>query len=99
VQIGGTSAAAPLWAGVTALVDQALTRKGLKTVGFPSPALYWMAQNQSRLPAAPFHQVTAGNNLLYDAAAGWNYCTGLGTMDAVAVERGFEEYQSRPAHP
>jgi kumamolisin len=97
VQIGGTSAAAPLWAGVTALIDQALVRKGMKTVGFASPGLYWMARNKSRLPTPPFHEVTAGNNLLYEAAPGWNYCTGLGTMDAVAVEQGFEAYQNQAA--
>ncbi|WP_338204145.1 S53 family peptidase [Candidatus Nephthysia bennettiae] len=92
-QIGGTSAAAPLWAAVTALIDQDFQKRGLKPVGFANPALYWMAQNGSQLPSPPFHQVTEGNNLAYLAAPGWNYCTGLGSLQAGALESAFEAYQ------
>lgn len=94
-QIGGTSAAAPLWAAVTALVNQDFQKRSLKPVGFANPALYWMAQNQSQLSASPFHQVTEGNNLVYPAGPGWNYCTGLGSLRADALESGFEAYQRR----
>jgi kumamolisin len=92
-QVGGTSAAAPVWAGVTALIDQDLGKKGLKPVGFANPALYWMAQNPGKLSASPFHQITEGNNLLYPAASGWNYCTGLGSFQAAALDSAFEAYQ------
>jgi subtilase family serine protease len=99
VQIGGTSAAAPLWAAVIALINQDLKKKGLKPVGFANPALYWMGQNQSQLQASPFHQVTEGNNLAYTATAGWNYCTGLGTLQASPLDSAFETYQRRTGSP
>jgi kumamolisin len=96
-QIGGTSAAAPLWAAVTALIDQDFQRRGLKPVGFANPALYWMAQNGNQLSSSPFHQVTEGNNLAYPAGPGWNYCTGLGSLQAGALESAFEAYQRQGA--
>jgi subtilase family serine protease len=92
-QVGGTSAAAPLWAAVTALINQDLKKKGLKPVGFANPALYWMAQSPSRLSASPFREVTQGNNLAYPATPGWDYCTGLGTLQADPLDRAFEAYQ------
>jgi subtilase family serine protease len=92
-QIGGTSAAAPVWAAVTALIDQDFQKRGLKPVGFANPALYWMGQNGSQLSRSPFHQVTEGNNLAYPAGPGWNYCTGLGSLQANALESAFEAYQ------
>jgi subtilase family serine protease len=85
-QVGGTSAATPLWAGTVALVNQDLIKKGLREVGFANPALYWMGQNSSTLPAKPFHDVTTGNNLAYDAGAGWDFATGWGSMDAAALD-------------
>lgn len=85
-QVGGTSAATPLWAGTVALVNQDLIKKGLREVGFANPALYWMGQNSSTLPARPFHDVTTGNNLAYDAGAGWDFATGWGSMDAAALD-------------
>ena len=85
-QVGGTSAATPLWAGTIALVNQDLIKKGLREVGFANPALYWMGQNSSTLPARPFHDVTTGNNLAYDAGAGWDFATGWGSMDAAALD-------------
>ena len=69
--IGGTSAAAPLWAGLFALINQAAGRPS----GQPHAALY--AQ-----PAA-FNDITSGDNkaggLGYTAVQGWDACTGLGT--------------------
>jgi kumamolisin len=68
--IGGTSAAAPLWAGLIALMNQSLKTR----LGFINPLLY-------KLPASSgaFHDVTAGNNGDYRAGPGWDPCTGLGT--------------------
>jgi kumamolisin len=96
-EVGGTSAAAPLWAAVTALIDQDFQKRGLKPIGFANPALYWMAQNGSQLPSSPFHQVTEGNNLAYPAGPGWNYCTGLGSLQSGALESAFEAYQRQGA--
>ena len=68
--IGGTSAAAPLWAGLIALLNQSLKTR----LGFINPLLY-------KLPASTgaFHDVTAGNNGDYRTGRGWDPCTGLGT--------------------
>jgi subtilase family serine protease len=85
-QIGGTSAATPLWAATVALVNQDLKKHGLRQAGFANPALYWMGQNSSKFPAKPFHDVTAGNNLVYDAGPGWDFATGWGSMDAAALD-------------
>jgi kumamolisin len=66
--IGGTSAVAPLWAGLIALINQSLG----KQVGFVNPLLY---QN----PNGDFNSITSGNNGAYAAGPGWNACTGLGS--------------------
>jgi subtilase family serine protease len=89
-QIGGTSAAAPFWAGLTALINQDMRRHGLRRVGFANPALYWIAKHQERFHA--FHDVTAGNNLLYDAGTGWDAATGLGTPDVAALDVAWRAY-------
>jgi subtilase family serine protease len=92
VQIGGTSAATPLWAATMALINQDLKKQGLREAGFANPALYWMGQNSSKLPAPPFHDVTTGNNLAYDAGPGWDFATGWGSMDAAALDRAWILY-------
>jgi kumamolisin len=85
-QAGGTSAATPLWAGTVALINQHLKKKGLREIGFANPALYWMGANQSTLPSSPFHDVTTGNNLGFDASSGWDFATGWGSMDGAALD-------------
>jgi kumamolisin len=91
-QIGGTSAAAPFWAGITALINEDMRRHGLPRVGFANPALYWIAQRQDRFRA--FHDVTTGNNLLYVARNGWDAATGLGTPDVAALDVAWRAYMS-----
>jgi kumamolisin len=85
-QAGGTSASTPLWAATVALINQDLKKKGFREVGFANPALYWMGENLSRLPAKPFHDITTGNNLAYNAGAGWDFATGWGSMDGAALD-------------
>jgi kumamolisin len=92
-QAGGTSASTPLWAAVVALINQDLLRKGMKEAGFANPALYWMGDNLSKLSVKPFHDVTAGNNLGYDATPGWDFATGWGSMDAVALDAAWVLYK------
>ena len=89
---GGTSAATPLWAATVALIDQDLKSKGLREVGFANPAIYWMGDNQAKLPAPPFHDVTVGNNLAYDAGPGWDFATGWGSMDGAALDQAWILY-------
>ncbi|MCB5292519.1 protease pro-enzyme activation domain-containing protein [Arthrobacter sp. SO3] len=71
--IGGTSAVAPLWAALIALLAQSTGRR----FGQIQPLLY------SR--TAGFHDITTGNNGTYRAAAGWDPCTGLGSPDGTAL--------------
>ena len=91
-QAGGTSAATPLWAAAVALINQDLKKKGLREVGFANPAIYWMGQNTAKFSAAPFHDVTTGNNLAYDAAPGWDFATGWGSMDGAALDQAWALY-------
>jgi kumamolisin len=68
--IGGTSAVAPLWSGLIALLNQKLG----KPLGFLQPALY-------ALPPADgaFHDITTGSNGAFSAGPGWDPATGLGS--------------------
>jgi kumamolisin len=68
--VGGTSAVAPLWAGLTARLNQALG----KPVGFLNPLIYAIPSS-----ASAFNDITSGNNGDYSAAPGWDACTGLGS--------------------
>ena len=73
--IGGTSAVAPLWAGLIALSNAA----NGGSAGFVNPALY--AASSAKL----FRDITQGNNGGYKAAPGWDACTGLGSPVGSAV--------------
>jgi kumamolisin len=90
--VGGTSAATPCWAAITALIDEDLTTQGLAKVGFANPALYYFSTDPSGLPAPAFHQVTEGSNLHFVATAGWNAATGLGSPDVAHLADDFEWY-------
>ncbi len=73
--IGGTSAVAPLWAGLIALMNQALMKKKLgKPVGFLNPLLYGSLAGKGL-----FNDITEGNNGSYSAKLGWDACTGWGS--------------------
>lgn len=65
--IGGTSAVAPLWAGLIALAN---AKSGGKA-GFVNPKLY--------AAAAACRDITQGNNGAFNAGPGWDPCTGLGS--------------------
>lgn len=90
-EVGGTSQAAPIWAGMTALIDQYLRRRGLHTIGFLNPALYRLASGAPAHP--PFHDVTLGTNLVYPATRGYDLATGLGTPDAWNLARDLATYE------
>jgi hypothetical protein len=83
VPITGTSAAAPLWAGFTALVNQQAVASGKATVGFINPAIY--AIGKSPFYTVDFHDITTGNNTNltvgnnYFAVPGYDLCTGWGS--------------------
>jgi subtilase family serine protease len=80
---GGTSCAAPLWAGFLALVNQQAAQSGRPTVGFLNPSIYALGKGASY--SSSLHDITAGNNTnsssanLYFACPGYDLCTGWGT--------------------
>ena len=74
---GGTSAVAPLYAGLVARINQQLG----KPIGFLNPQIYAQA-----VEAAGFHDITQGNNGAFSAGPGWDACTGLGSPDGVPLE-------------
>lgn len=84
--IGGTSAAAPLWAGLFALVIEAAG----KPVGQPHSILY--------THTAAFNDVTSGNNKVgaigYEAGPGWDACTGLGSPKGPALVAAFTPHST-----
>jgi kumamolisin len=67
---GGTSAVAPLWSALVALINQS---RG-KPLGFLNATLYAVG-------AKGFRDTTSGNNGAYQARAGWDPCTGLGSAN------------------
>lgn len=79
IVVGGTSAVAPLWAGLIALINQKLGT----SVGLLQPKLYSLSESVSR-------DITSGNNDdsnlgFYSAAAGWDPCTGVGSPNGTAL--------------
>jgi len=90
---GGTSAATPCWAAMTALIDEDLKEQALPEIGFANPALYDFSRDPVGMPATPFHIVTEGSNLHYLAAAGWTAASGLGTPDVAHLADDFEWYE------
>jgi len=67
--IGGTSAVAPLWAGLIALSNQ----QNGKSAGLIQPLIY------AAKGAASFNDIVSGNNGAFSAGPGWDACTGLGS--------------------
>jgi kumamolisin len=77
--IGGTSAAAPLWAAFTALVNQQRAAAGKTPLGFANPVLYALAGNSTSY-AAGFHDITQGTNLVFPAHTGYDNASGWGSF-------------------
>ncbi len=75
-EYGGTSFAAPMWAGYMALINEQAVNGGGKTLGFINPALYSIGSGSNY--AANFHDITSGNNG-YSATTGYDLDTGWGS--------------------
>lgn len=78
--IGGTSAVAPLWAGLVARIAQ---RTG-KRPGLAQPTLY--SGVSAGKPVAALRDITSGSNGAYDAGPGWDPCTGLGVPSSSTAQ-------------
>ena len=75
--VGGTSAVAPLWAGLIACFNSSLKT----SVGYFNPTLY----QQIAADAGTFRDIISGNNGSYQAKAGWDACTGWGSPNGAAI--------------
>ena len=73
--VGGTSAVAPLWAGLIARLAQSTGKK----FGLLQTLIYNGVTADK--PATGFNDITSGNNGAYSAGPGWDACTGLGSPD------------------
>jgi subtilase family serine protease len=79
-EYGGTSFAAPMWAGYVALANQQLAANGQSPVGFMNPTIY--PQNVTSSYAADFHDITSGTSGSYSAVAGYDLVTGWGSPNS-----------------
>ena len=86
--VGGTSAAAPLWAGIATDINQYLLRQKQPPLGNGTTALYQLYNTPQVYP--PYQDITSGTNLFYAATAGYDLATGLGTPNAWNIARDLE---------
>lgn len=75
---GGTSFAAPMWAGFIALVNQQRAANGKQTIGFINPTIYSGNANSTTY-ANNFHDITSGKSGNYSAVTGFDLVTGWGS--------------------
>ena len=103
---GGTSAAAPLWAGFAALANQQVVAANQPAIGFINPALYRIGTNSGY--TACFDDITIGNNTNanathylagpgYDLCTGWGSPTGSSLIIALTQPDGFQITPGRGA--
>jgi len=85
-EYGGTSFAAPMWAGLVALANQQAATNSVSPVGFLNPAIYAIGASSSY--ATDFHDITSGNNGYpavtgYDLDSGWGSPKGYYLINAI----------------
>jgi kumamolisin len=90
-EYGGTSFAAPMWAGYLALANQQAAANGAPAPGFINPTIYPLGLSGGY--AAAFHDITSGNNGFpaetgYDLDSGWGSPNGSGLINALAGSGG-----------
>jgi kumamolisin len=85
--IGGTSAAAPLWASLIVRINQGLGTR----VGFLNPTLY------ASCATGVLNDITVGNNGAYQAGPGWDACTGFGSPDGNKLLHALKNAPAPPA--
>lgn len=86
----GTSQAAPIWAGLTALMNQYLLANGGRALGDLNPLLYRVAAGAN---SPGFRDVSLGANAVDASAPGYDTVTGLGTPNVDALVRDFLDIQ------
>jgi kumamolisin len=88
-QGGGTSQSAPIWAGLTVIMNQYLEAHGGSALGDINPLLYKAA---ATTPSA-FHDVTLGGNAPYLAGKGYDLLTGLGSPNTAVLVKALQAAQ------
>jgi kumamolisin len=91
IVVGGTSAVAPLWAGLIACMNSQLKQ----SVGYFNPSLY----QQIAAEAGTFRDITSGNNGSYKAGPGWDPCTGWGSPNGAAILQALAATAPTPTPP
>jgi subtilase family serine protease len=81
-EYGGTSFAAPMWAGYMALINQQAAANGNAPLGFINPTLYTIGLSSNY--TTDFHDITSGNNG-FAATTGYDLATGLGSPNGAAL--------------
>jgi kumamolisin len=92
---GGTSFAAPMWAGYIALVNQQLASQGDSPIGFINPTIY--AQNITSAYATDFHDITSGTSGSYSATTGYDLVTGWGSPNGSGLINALAPGSATPA--
>jgi kumamolisin len=82
-EFGGTSFAAPMWAGFIALVNQQLAAQGKSTIGFLNPSIY--SENVTAAYSTDFHDITSGKSGSFSATTGYDLVTGWGSPKAALI--------------
>ena len=94
-EYGGTSFAAPMWAGYIALVNQQLANNGDSPIGFINPTIY--AQNITSAYATDFHDITSGTSGSYSATTGYDLVTGWGSPNGTGLINALAPTSQTPA--
>jgi len=94
-EYGGTSFAAPMWAGYLALVNQQAVADGMPTLGFINPALYDIGLGSSY--GTDFHDITSGSNG-YSATPGYDLASGWGSPNASGLITGLIDTINIPGY-
>jgi kumamolisin len=79
-EYGGTSFAAPMWAGFIALLNQELVADGKPTMGFLNPTIYHLGLKPGY--DSFFHDIASGTSGSYSAVTGYDLVTGWGSPNS-----------------
>ena len=99
-EYGGTSFAAPMWAGYIALANQQAAAAGDSTLGFINPTIYAQNESGGALTAAytaDFHDITSGTSGSYSATTGYDLVTGWGSPNGAALINALAPATQTPA--
>ena len=94
-QLGGTSFAAPMWAGYLALVNQQAAANGAPPVGFINPAIYTQNITAANY-AGNFHDVASGTSGSFSAVPGYDLVTGWGSPNGGGLINALTKTASAP---